>query len=248
MSRESEDPTQSVVHGIPLAEEIGLGALTLPGFIREVTERFADHEALVQRDPDIRWSYRELWDRSIEVARALVAAGLGKGERVGVLMTNNAEFLATVFGTALAGGVATPLSTFSTPHELDHLLAASACSFLLFERTRAQKRLRAGSVRPGAGHRGRSAWTYCFAEISLLAASDRDRQQHDHRGDRKLGRLSQRGAQTPLAQIEARAETVKPADPGALFFSSGSTNLPRVFSAHTAASPSNFGACDINRG
>ncbi len=30
----------SVVKGIPLSEEPGLGALTLPGFLREVTEKF----------------------------------------------------------------------------------------------------------------------------------------------------------------------------------------------------------------
>ena len=112
----------------------GWGELTLPGFLRQVTERFSDREALVQRDADgtmERWSYRDLWDRSVEVAKALVACGLGKGERVGVLMTNRAEFLSAVFGTALAGGIAAPLSTFSTPHELAYLLASSACSVLL---------------------------------------------------------------------------------------------------------------------
>lgn len=38
------------------------------------------------------------------------------------------------FGTGLAGGVVVPLSTFSTPDELEYLLAASACSILLLER------------------------------------------------------------------------------------------------------------------
>src|SRR5579864_6889333 len=80
-----------------------------------------------------RWSYAELWDNSLAVASALVAGGLGKGERVGVLMTNRAELLAAMFGTALAGGVATPLSTFSTASELEQLLAATACPVLLFE-------------------------------------------------------------------------------------------------------------------
>jgi fatty-acyl-CoA synthase len=55
-----------------------------------------------------RWSYRELWDSARAVAKSLAACGLGKGERVGVLMINRAEFLAAVFGTALAGGVAVP--------------------------------------------------------------------------------------------------------------------------------------------
>ena len=36
----------SIVKGIPLSEEPGLGALTLPGLFREVTSRFAEREAL----------------------------------------------------------------------------------------------------------------------------------------------------------------------------------------------------------
>ena len=67
------DKSVSIVRGIPLSQEAGLGELTLPGFIRQVTERFADREALVQRRPDgtmERWSYRDLWDRSVEVASA----------------------------------------------------------------------------------------------------------------------------------------------------------------------------------
>src|SRR5580704_7285464 len=109
-----QDKAVSIIRGIPLSEEAGLGELTLPGFIREVAERFSDREALVQRRPDgttERWSYRDLWDRSVEVAQSLIACGLGKGERVGVLMSNRAEFLSAVFGSTLAGGAAVPLST-----------------------------------------------------------------------------------------------------------------------------------------
>jgi acyl-CoA synthetase (AMP-forming)/AMP-acid ligase II len=133
-----DDRSRSIVRGIPLASEPGLGALTLPGLLREVTGRFADREALVHGDDRgemERWSYRELWQHALAVARALVACGLGKGQRVGILMTNRAEFLPAVFGTALAGGVATPLSTFSTADELSFLLASSGCSILLLEQS-----------------------------------------------------------------------------------------------------------------
>jgi fatty-acyl-CoA synthase len=45
------DKSMSLVHGLPLAEEPGLGTLTLPGFIREVTARFGPREAVVQPRP-----------------------------------------------------------------------------------------------------------------------------------------------------------------------------------------------------
>ncbi len=37
----------SIVRGMPLGAEPGLGALSIPGYVREVTARFANREALV---------------------------------------------------------------------------------------------------------------------------------------------------------------------------------------------------------
>src|SRR5690348_9428505 len=106
--------TLSIVSGPPLSAEPGLGQLTLPGFLREVTALYGEREALVMRSAEgaTRWTYSELWERAVEVARALRACGVGKDSRVGVLMTNRAEWIAAVFGTSLAGGVAVTLSTF----------------------------------------------------------------------------------------------------------------------------------------
>ena len=96
----------SIVAGPPLAEEEGLGTLTLGGWLREVTQAHAGREALVFHGPDgvVRWSHDDLWAQANAVARSLVACGVGKGTRVGVLMTNRPEFLSAVFGVALAGG------------------------------------------------------------------------------------------------------------------------------------------------
>jgi fatty-acyl-CoA synthase len=226
----------SFIQGKKLSEETGLGTLSLHGFLREVTTRFADREALVQRRPDgsmERWSYRDLWERSVAVANSLVACRLGKSERVGVLMTNRAEFLSAVFGTALAGGVAAPLSTFSTAHELEYLIASSACSVLLLERDVLKKDFAQiicdldpaiPVAEPG------SLASLKFPFLRYLAMVD---------GGTQLGaietwsRFLSRGAGTHAAHIEARANTICPADPGALFFSSGSTARPKgILSAH----------------
>src|SRR6186713_1287460 len=100
--------TLSIVHGEPLDTEPFLGPLTIGGFAREVTRRHGNSEAIVTRAPDgrISWTYDDLWERSVEVAKALVAAGMGRDARVGILMTNRPEYLSALFGIALAGGVA----------------------------------------------------------------------------------------------------------------------------------------------
>ena len=226
----------SIARGIPLSQEEGLGPLTLPGFIREVVARFGAREALLQ--PRIaggveRWSYDDLWARSVEVAQALIACGLGKGERVGILMTNRAEFLSTVFGTALAGGTATPLSTFSTARELEGLLSTSACSILLFERHVLRKdfaeTLLELDASIAAATPGRLA-SLKFPFLRHLAAVD----VVETAGaiDSWQGFLA-RGTGVSTDRVAARADAISPSDPGALFFSSGSTNKPKaILSSH----------------
>ncbi len=230
------DQSVSLVRGIPLSEEPGLGELTLPGYLREVVERFSEREALVQRRLDgteERRSYRSLWNHSMEVAKALIACGLGKGERVGVLMTNRAEFLSAVFGGAMAGGVAVPLSTFSTANELDYLVAASGCSMLMLEPRVLKKDFLQilCDLEPaiGATSPGRLA-SLRFPFLRRLAMVDHDASKG---AIESWGAFLARGAEISHAHVQARAAAVRPADPAALFFSSGSTSRPKgILSAH----------------
>jgi fatty-acyl-CoA synthase len=231
------EASPSIIQGPPLAEEEGLGELTLSGWFRTICENGGESEALVFYDGGlangtrISWSYAELWARANEVARSLIACGVGKGTRVGILMTNRPEFLAATFGTALAGGVATTLSTFSTPVELDHLVAVSGVSVLLIERQILKKDFATilaeleptiASSQPGA----LASTKYPF--LTHLAAIGDD-----------LGAIENwaaflaRGCQVDQARVDARAAANSPADPGVLFFSSGTTAMPKgILSAH----------------
>jgi fatty-acyl-CoA synthase len=222
--------TQSVVRGPSLSAATELGELTLPGFLRAVTQRFAPREALVQRRTDgsvERWTYGQLWERCVEVAKALIACGIDKGGRVGVLMTNRAEFLSSVFGATLAGGVAVPLSTFSTPSELQYLLATAACSVLLLERRVLKKDFAQilCELEPAIEHAEPGQLSIAsFPFLRYLSMVDSDERRGAMEGWQPF---LQRGAEVPMAQLEARAASVVPADPAALFFSSGTTSRPK---------------------
>ncbi|RSU70049.1 long-chain fatty acid--CoA ligase [Sphingomonas sp. S-NIH.Pt3_0716] len=223
----------SIVAGPPLAEEEGLGTLTLGGWLREVTQAHAGREALVFHGPDgvVRWSHDDLWAQANGVARSLVACGVGKGTRVGVLMTNRPEFLSAVFGVALAGGVAATLSTFSTPAELDHLVQSSACSVLLLERNVLKKDFGAilADLEPAIGVAGEGRLVSTrFPFLRHLAAVDGAMGRMEGWND-----FLARGDAVDQALVDAAAATVMPADPGVLFFSSGSTAKPKgIISAH----------------
>ena len=225
----------SLVRGIPLAEEQGIGALTLGGYLKEVTENFSDKEAAVLRDGDNveRWSYQDLYDRSVEVARALLASGVGKGTRVGILMTNRLEFLSAVFGTALAGGVATTLNTFSTPAELEVLLESSACSVLLIERKVLKKdfAVMLSDLEPEIlASSSDELFSQKFPFLRHIAMVDCEESYWMIQG---WSRFLARGNAISPSLVDVTAANVQPSDPGVLFFSSGSTGKPKgVLSAH----------------
>lgn len=215
----------SIVHGIPLVDEQGIGALTLGSYLREVTQKFGTNEALVLRDGDsvVRWSYAELWQRAVEVARALIAVGVGKGTRVGILQTNRPEFLASLFGTALAGGVPTTISTFYTASELETVLQMSGVSVLLLERSVLRKDFAeiVTSLEPkiAASVPGELA-SVTFPFLRHLAMVDSDNAIGGIEG---WSAFLARGTEVAPEMVDAIAASVSPADPGILKFSSGST-------------------------
>jgi fatty-acyl-CoA synthase len=219
-------PSLAIATGIPLSEEPGLGALTIPAYAREVTSRFADREALVMHAFGAveRWTYATLWKRSNEVAKSLVACGVNKDSRVGILMANRPEYLAAIIGTALAGGVVVPLSTFSTPSELDYLLKTSAVSVLLFDRRVLQQDFQAMLRQAESGMR----FPFLRHRVMLPSVTERDEAKPTSDGDiESWSAFLARGAAVEDSLVDARAESVTSADLGALFFSSGTTSLPK---------------------
>ena len=228
----------SIARGIPLAEEAEIGALTLAGYIREVCERWPANEAAVLHldGQVVRWTYADLWARTLATARSLVACGIGKGTRVGVICSNRPEYLSSVFGAALAGAVPTPISTFFTPTELDEVLRISGVSVLLMERRLLKK-----------------DYAQMLAELEPAVANGQPGEFASPRypylrhaaivdGDEGLGAIegwsafAARGEAVAEELVLARADQVAPSDPGILLFSSGSTGKVKgIVSANRAA-------------
>jgi acyl-CoA synthetase (AMP-forming)/AMP-acid ligase II len=125
-------PPEVVNHPVTKAFEATLERpMTLGGLLRAVTTEHADRQAIAFRGEAI--GYRDLWQRAQAVAKALVAAGAGKGTRVGILMASRPEFMAAAYGIGLIGGVVVLMHSVATARERDYMLRHSDCAVLLMQ-------------------------------------------------------------------------------------------------------------------
>jgi fatty-acyl-CoA synthase len=88
-------------------------------------------DALVARHQDVRWTYDELQEQVERAARGLLAAGVAKGDRVGIWSPNNAEWVVVQFATAKLGAILVNVNPSYRRHELEYALRQSGCSLLI---------------------------------------------------------------------------------------------------------------------
>ncbi len=92
----------------------------IPELIRTRRETFGPRPLILLGDRRI--SYAEADLRSARLARGLLALGLGKGARVGVLMPNGPDWVVAWLAAARIGCVVVPINTFYKPRELGFVL------------------------------------------------------------------------------------------------------------------------------
>ncbi|MBT6140226.1 MAG: AMP-binding protein [Rhodospirillaceae bacterium] len=89
-----------------------------------------DPSRIVAIDAGASLTYRQLVERSSRVAMRLRKNGVRRGDRVGLLSDNRAEWLEIFFAAAALGAIVVPFSTWSTASELEFLLNDSEVRWL----------------------------------------------------------------------------------------------------------------------
>lgn len=97
----------------------------------ESAQRFPQQDALIVMHQNIRFTYQEFQSKVNECARAFMALGVQKRDRVGIWSPNRYEWTITQFATAKIGAILVNINPSYRLHELEYALNQSECSTLV---------------------------------------------------------------------------------------------------------------------
>jgi acyl-CoA synthetase (AMP-forming)/AMP-acid ligase II len=107
-------------------------APTIPALLAHVRADHPERDVLVVDDR--RTNYGELEAKSATFARQLLAAGIGKGGRVGIMLPNDETFLISWLGTVRIGAIAITLPSLAKAPEIAKLAAHADLQLLIAPR------------------------------------------------------------------------------------------------------------------
>jgi fatty-acyl-CoA synthase len=207
---------------VPLLEE------TIGENFERVVAQFPLHDALIEAaavpGADARrWSYTKLNDDVDRLARALLALGVAKGERVGIWSPNCAEWTILQYATAKIGAVLVNVNPSYRSHELEFVVKQNGMRMLV---TAPSDR---NSDYVGMA---RQALAGCPGLRELVFLPDFDMEGLDAGvplGEQELtyAELLKRADAVGHSELKARMAGLDPHDPINLQYTSGTTGFPK---------------------
>ncbi|MET9291426.1 AMP-binding protein [Streptomyces sp. NPDC003077] len=180
---------------------------TIGADLARAIERFGDREALVDVPTGRRWTYAELGRAVEEVARGLLAKGVGKGDRVGIWAPNCAEWVLVQYATARIGAILVNINPAYRVHELAYVLKQAGLHVLV-----------------SALHHKTSDYRRMVEQVRSGSPALRD---VVYIGDRTWDGLLAAGATVPHDRLAAAEARVGAEDPVNIQYTSGTTGFPK---------------------
>jgi fatty-acyl-CoA synthase len=104
---------------------------TIDANLRETVARYGAREAIVDVRSGRRLTYRELDGAVSDVAKGLLGAGAGRGDRVGIWAPNCLEWFLVQYATARIGAILVNINPAYRTHELEYVLRQAQVSTLV---------------------------------------------------------------------------------------------------------------------
>jgi acyl-CoA synthetase (AMP-forming)/AMP-acid ligase II len=187
--------------------------------------RIPEAEAVV--DGHLRLTYRELNAEVTHAARAFLAAGLSKGDRVAIWGPNSAGWLIAALGLQRAGGVLVPLNTRFKGAEAAYILAKSRSRLLLtvtgFLGNDYPAMLAGAAGGPGPDRRPIEG----LPALELIVLLSAEPSETGEPSVTSWTEFLAGGQAVPAEEAERRAAEVGPDDLADMLFTSGTTGNPK---------------------
>jgi len=186
---------------------------TIGHLLDRVAREHARRDALIHTENGIRYDYQGLSREIDRVARGFIKRGIKQGDKVAIWAPNVPEWLLSLLGLAKIGAITVPIDPAATRENLQYILEQSECRGLIVAGRDADD----GTVKMAreAGH-----------DIPTL-------EQLFVAGDfSAAGMISWReliagGKELPQDTLVGTAAAVKPQDPVAIMYTSGTTGQPK---------------------
>jgi fatty-acyl-CoA synthase len=189
------------------ASDVPLLEQTIPDNLDATVARFGDREALVDVQQGIRWTYAEFAGEVERLARALLAAGVATGDRVGIWAPNCAEWTLTQYATAKIGAVLVNINPSYRTHELAYVLTQAGISLLV-----------------AAAEFKASNYAQMVEEVRGDCPDLRDVVLI---GTASWGALLERAEEVPAEEVARVQAGLAPHDPINIQYTSGTTGFPK---------------------
>src|ERR1700742_794942 len=124
-------PASSYSNGV---SDVPLLGETIGANLERTAGRFGDRDAVVSCHQEVRLTYAEFDDAVNRFASGLLAAGIAKGDRVGMWSPNCVEWVIVQFATAKIGAILVNINPAYRTHEVEYALRQSGVKLLVSAR------------------------------------------------------------------------------------------------------------------
>lgn len=195
--------TPSYSHGASTTPLLGE---TIGQSLKRTVKKYGDREALVMVEQNYRATYQEFWEQVEQVAKALLAYNIKRGDRVGIWSANRYEWVLVQFATARVGAILVTINPGYKTNDLQYALRQSRVNLLItapnFRQTNYVEMLEA--IRP----------TCEYPKQTVIF-------------DRDWEAFLEAGKSINTQELEAREQSLTFDDPINIQYTSGTTGFPK---------------------
>lgn len=187
---------------------------------------YGDRLALVH--DGVRLTWLQVADKSRELAKAMLASGISRGDHIGLWLPNHPTWLLLWLAAVRVGAAVVPINTRYTPAEAAYILAKSECTALVMERSFLAKDFTQAFAAMCPSWDGEQAAELPnLRKVVLIGAAEPGMQPYED-----FVALSQSVSD---ADLEAASTETRPEDTIIIVFTSGTTGKPKgVMHSHNA--------------